>query len=356
MENKSNNTCCSSSCCGNNALRNEPWITGYKNTITARIPVVSTKLNFKDTLGNLKVRWDISRFNYKIEPGLYCVGDPDEGSPVLVTANYKLTFDKLRKELSGINAWILVLDTKGINVWCAAGKGTFGTEELINRIRLTNLETVINHKHLILPQLGASGVSAFKVKQETGFGSVFGPVYSKDIRYFLGNNLKKTKEMSLVRFGIKDRLDVIPVEFVQSWKFIFAAFIIISIINFAGSRVLSAKLLIDFIPYLGAFLIGTVIVPAFLPFIPFRSFSLKGLFTGIIWAAVSVLLFNPDMFTGISYFLIIPFVSAFLAMNFTGATTFTSLTGAKLEVKCTFFPSIISVCLGIVLMVLNIFI
>ena len=67
------------------------------------------------------VRWSIGRNNYKIEPGIYALGSPDKNSEVLVTANYKLSFDTLRKNLTGLNVWILVLDTKGINVWCAAG-------------------------------------------------------------------------------------------------------------------------------------------------------------------------------------------------------------------------------------------
>ena len=76
----------------------------------------STELTVSDILGTWKARWGINRMNYKVEPGLYCIGKPDSNSPVLVTANYKMSFDMLRKELNGIDAWILVLDTKGINV------------------------------------------------------------------------------------------------------------------------------------------------------------------------------------------------------------------------------------------------
>ena len=78
----------------------------------------------------MKVRWGIGRMNYRVDPGLYSLGNPDALSPVLVSANYKMSFDRLRESLPGRNAWILVLDTDGVNVWCAAGKGTFGTEEL----------------------------------------------------------------------------------------------------------------------------------------------------------------------------------------------------------------------------------
>jgi hypothetical protein len=39
-------------------------------------------------------------------------------------------------------------DTKGINVWCAAWKGTFGTEELIRRIETSGLAAVVSHRTL----------------------------------------------------------------------------------------------------------------------------------------------------------------------------------------------------------------
>jgi CO dehydrogenase/acetyl-CoA synthase gamma subunit (corrinoid Fe-S protein) len=91
---------------------------------------------------------------YAVEPGLYAIGEPDSESNVFVTANYKLSFDILRKNLKGMNSWILVLDTKGINVWCAAGKGTFGTDEIVRRINEAQLHKVINHRKIIVPQQG----------------------------------------------------------------------------------------------------------------------------------------------------------------------------------------------------------
>jgi CO dehydrogenase/acetyl-CoA synthase gamma subunit (corrinoid Fe-S protein) len=69
-----------------------------------------------------------------------------------------------------------VLDTQGINVWCAAGKGTFGTDELVHRIEATQLHDVVRHRVLILPQLGAPGVAAHDVKKRSGFTIEYGPV------------------------------------------------------------------------------------------------------------------------------------------------------------------------------------
>ena len=96
------------------------WIIGWLPTMAGVFPVISTRLTSGDIVGGWRVRWGINRMGYRINPGLYAVGKPDASSPVLVTANYKLTFDSLRKHLQNLNAWILVLDTKGVNVWCAA--------------------------------------------------------------------------------------------------------------------------------------------------------------------------------------------------------------------------------------------
>ena len=75
----------------------------------------------------------VNRDGHRVEPGLYALGSPGPGAAVLVTADYTLSFDALRSALAEIDAYILVLDTQGINVWCAAGKGTFGTDELVKR-------------------------------------------------------------------------------------------------------------------------------------------------------------------------------------------------------------------------------
>ena len=107
----------------------------YTNLSLVRPPEISSAWLLEDHLGALRVRFSLGRNRYRVLPGLYALGRPGKDSEVLVTANYKLSFDLLRKNLSGLNAWILVLETYGINVWCAAGKGTFGSDELIRQIK-----------------------------------------------------------------------------------------------------------------------------------------------------------------------------------------------------------------------------
>ena len=276
------------SCCKSNP-RTSPdptadtrhWITGKFQTPIGFVPAVSTRFAWKDRLGAWKVRWNIGRMSYDVEPGLYAVGNPSADSVVLVTANYKFTFDSLRRELSGIDAWILVLDTQGVNVWCAAGKGTFGTEELVNRIAATNLQSVVNHRRLILPQLGAPGVSAREVAKQSGFSVQYGPVRAKDIPEFLRSGIV-TPQMRKVTFTLRERLAVAPVELAQIWKMIlitagvfFLAWMFMPPFRHAMIR--------EYLSLVGSVFAGVVLTAAFLPAIPFKAFALKGLAMGLLF-------------------------------------------------------------------------
>ena len=207
------------------------FLVGNVLTSGTNVPVVSTELGVNDFLGAVRVRWGINRDNYRVSPGLYAIGSPDPASDVFVTANYKLSFDALRKNLSRLNGWILVLDTKGVNVWCAAGKGTFGTKELVNRIRLVSLDKIVKHKRLILPQLGATGVAAHKVKEETGFNVHYGPVRASDIKRFIGEGYRADKAMRRVTFNLKDRIKLIPNDFMYGKFYLMGAMAVIFMIS-----------------------------------------------------------------------------------------------------------------------------
>ena len=328
-------------------------------TRETKIMRTSTQLTIHDMLGSWKARWGINRMNFKVEPGLYSVGNPDSSSPVLVTANYKMSFDSLRKELNGLDAWILVLDTKGINVWCAAGKGTFGTRELLNRIAVVNLDKVVSHRTLILPQLGAPGVSAHEVAKYSGFKVRYGPVRAKDIKEYLKAGMQATAAMRSVRFNFYDRLALTPVELVNTWQQSLMIFGGLFLLNLLGIGPFG---LVDVYAYLGAVFVGCVLTPVLLPWIPGRAFAWKGWLLGLIWA-LAVNWFNgwPEvphysLLRALAYLLILPPVSAFRAMNFTGSSTFTSFSGVLKEMKTAVPAIIVSILLGAVLVVLDSFI
>ncbi len=347
-------------CCSNNNKiitkydKNDNWIIDEINTEKGLIPVISTSLDMRDKIGGYKVRWGIGRSNYKINAGLYAVGIPDKNSHVLVSSNYKLTFDMVRKELKGINCWLLILDTNGVNVWCAAGKGTFGTKELARRIAKTKLDEIVSHKRLILPQLGATGISAHEILRQTGFTVIYGPVRANDVKKFIDAKYEATEEMRTVKFTIYDRLVLTPVELVSALKFSLKIFGIIFLINLFASRTFS---ILDLNAYIGTILIGTVITPVLLPYVPGRAFAWKGWLLGLIWSIFIVYVngwFNTEnIILAIGYLLVLPSLSAYLSMNFTGSSTYTSFSGVMKEMKGALPLIIISMILGIILILVK---
>ncbi len=84
---------------------------------------------------------------------------------------------------------------------------------------MTRLEEVVSHRTVVLPQLGAPGVAAHEVKNRSGFRVVYGPVRAGDLRAFLEADMKATPDMRRVRFSLRDRLAVVPVELVMSLKY-----------------------------------------------------------------------------------------------------------------------------------------
>lgn len=333
---------------------------GFVDSPRGPIKRIKANLLLKDIIGDWGVRWGINRKNYKVPIGLYAIGNPDKDSHVLVTANYKATFDALRKELDGLNVWILVLDTKGVNVWCAAGKGTFGSEELIKRIRQTNLDKLVSHKKLILPQLGAPGISAHKVTKSTGFKIIYGPVRAEDIKAFFENNCRATREMRRVSFGFIDRLVLTPLEVVLHIKYLSIFLIMFLLLNYLDKSAFGffnifIISIMNTMPYFGAVLIGTFLFPLLLPFIPFRLFSIKGALLGIIWSSIVIMnkenfIYDNNILNSTGHTLLLTAITSYLGLNFTGSTTFTSYSGVQKETIWTLPIMFLAAILGIILL------
>lgn len=317
------------------------YVDRFINTDQGPVPIIKPKLGRDDLFSSFYVRCGINRHQYSVAPGLYGIGNPDKNCEVLVTANFKLTFDHLRKELADINAWILVLDTKGVNVWCAAGKGSFSTQELVKRIKTAGLEKIVDHKQIIVPQLGATGVSARQVRKLSGFKVIYGPVRANDIAVFLKNDRKTDKKMRQVTFNFYERLILTPVEIQTMLKPMLitaAALFILSgfgpgIFSFSGAF---QRGMISIFALITGIVSGAFITPVLLPFIPFREFALKGIIAGSV-AALAFILLMASVINGIAGFLALFLfsvaTSSFLAMNFTGATPFTSPSGVEKEMK-----------------------
>lgn len=317
-------------CCACSPEQNTPSCGCGTGTVPGPgIKTTDSRITPANRLDHFLARWGVNRGGHRVEPGLYRLGNPGPESPVFASANYTLSFDALRSALGGFDAYILVMDTKGINVWCAAGKGTFGTEELVRRIELTGLMHIVNHKKIIVPQLGAPGISWPEVLRKSGFSVEYGPVRARDLPDYLRTH-SATPEMRTVQFPLRDRIVLIPVELVHA---ALPTIIIAAVLWFLAGPVAAAAAI-------SAVVAGTVLFPILLPFIPSQDFSVKGFLLGGVVALPFAGAFAsapalPGWATAagaLTPLLIMPAVTAYLALNFTGSTTFTSRTGVRKEI------------------------
>jgi len=313
-----------------------------------------------DRLGTVKARIGIGRMRYTVIPGLYALGAPVRGSPVLVTASYKMSFDRLRRACAGLDAWILVLDTDGINVWCAAGKGSFGTDEMVRRVAETRLDAIVEHRQLIVPQLGAPGIAAHLVTRCSGFDVVWGPVMAEDLPEFLAAGCTATPEMRRKRFPIRERAELIPMELVPATKPLLLAVLVVLLIGGAANFRNFWMGILDQASFGGLALLvaaaaGAVVTPLLLPWLPGRAFSLKGAVAGLIMIAGALWwrgggdVATFARFDTVAWLLIGTAMSAFLAMNFTGSSTYTSLSGVKREMRVAVPLQITAAAIGLAL-------
>ncbi len=200
----------------------------------------------------------------KFTTGLYRVGNPHRNSPVLVTGNYELTVRRLVRSLDGrVDCWLVVANSRGINVWCAAGGGYFTAEDVIAALKTSGVMDVVDHHALVLPQLCANGIDGWKIRHETHWGVHWGPIRAEDIPAYLAAGRKKTAEMRHVQFKLKSRLEMTTV-----------------MVTFYGI-VFALLALIFWRPYLllllGLMVLISYFYGAFLPWIPGRDGPAKGL-------------------------------------------------------------------------------
>lgn len=318
-------------------------VVGSLATVVGEVPQINSEILLRDRIGHWRVRWNIGRDRFTVEPGLYGLGRPDNQSPVLVTANYKLTFDLLRASLPGRDLWILVLDTKGINVWCAAGKGTFGTVELCDRIEISRLAEVVGHRRLLLPQLGAPGVAAGEIKKHSGFRVTYGPVMAHDLPAFLDDPQALNPVMRRKSFPLSERLVLVPVELVQGLRQVLPLVLLLMLVtaffapgSFTEGLLGPGLILLAFA--LSGLSAGTILTPLLLPWLPGRAFSVNGLWAGLLLLAPLCSYYLPVLgndwagrlaiggltVTGLA-------LASWYGMNFTGASTYSSRSGVRQE-------------------------
>lgn len=146
-------------------------------------------------------------FPFPCKTGVLKIGDPDRNSPVLLTCNFHLTVERVKRTLQGMDCYLLIANSRGINVWCAAAGGLFTHHDVISVLKTSGIEELVDHRMVILPQLAATGVESKIVQKKTGWKVIWGPVYAKNIPTFVKNENKKTPEMRQVEFPWMQRIE-----------------------------------------------------------------------------------------------------------------------------------------------------
>lgn len=229
-----------------------------------------------------------------IEPGIYQSGTPDENSPIIVTANYLYTYIKVMRALKGIDAYVLCVDSKGINVWCAARGNNFGNKQLIEAVETTDIAKITKKKTLILPQLSAGGIASPLIKSEAPnfpFNVLFGPVWAKHLPQFLKERpARKPEKMKLAKFTASHRLRaaITHTTFLLRKIFLwpsFALFLILFGLTLLNVIEISELWIVGEI-WLWVIITNTTIMILF----PITNFTRKFITKGIIYGVINVVL------------------------------------------------------------------
>jgi acetyl-CoA decarbonylase/synthase complex subunit gamma len=91
------------------------------------------------------------------QEGIYPINNPDQGSPVMVTCNFSLTYFIVSSEIenSRIPAWLCVMDTEGLSVMTAWAAGKFVGDAIGVFIKKSGVIEKVDHRKLIIPGYAA---------------------------------------------------------------------------------------------------------------------------------------------------------------------------------------------------------
>ncbi len=193
-------------------------------------------------------------FHHATRPGLRRVGRPGPSSPVLLTGNFTLTVRRVERALAGHDVWLLVANSRGINVWCAAGGGHLTHHDVIAVTRASRIDDLVSHRELVLPQLSATGIERRKVAEATGWRPIWGPARLEDLPEFLERGRKVKRSHRFMRFPLWERLEmavmwalpmaliaIVVAGFAESWSVGLAA---------GGMVVATVAMIFAFLPWL----------------------------------------------------------------------------------------------------------
>ncbi len=178
-------------------------------------------------------------FPMPCKTGLRVIGHPDRNAPVFLTCNFLVTVERVKRALKGMDAYLLVANSKGDNVWCSATGGHFTNHNVISVIKTSGIEELVDHRMVVLPQLAATGIQERVIRKKTGWKAIWGPVYAKDIPEFVEKKFEKTTEMRQVAFPLSQRI-----EMALMWAFPFSVIASLLVLPFKPALLLPLNIVI----------------------------------------------------------------------------------------------------------------
>ena len=169
-----------------------------------RVPVVKPRREILEPVIHSGLKgylWDFLCWLFilplAVRSGLYRIGSPTRDSPLLLTSNFYMTFKQVVKALQGQHCWLMVQDTEGWNVWCAADARIFSAEKAAALMRAYDVDNLLNGKTIIVPRLG--GRIAKRLSELTGWRVIKGPIEARDLPAFIEGGLVATRPMRNLR-------------------------------------------------------------------------------------------------------------------------------------------------------------
>lgn len=154
-----------------------------------------------------------------VAPGVYSLGRPDAGSPVLLTGNFLASVEAVRRGMAGGAAYLVVEDTDGWNVWCAGDAGLFNGEKAAALLALHDVAAIVDHRRIVIPRLG--GRVGSRLAALSGWETVVGPLEARDLPRFLASGLRPEMRSLARLYRLRERIRVAALTLVQLPLFLF---------------------------------------------------------------------------------------------------------------------------------------
>jgi acetyl-CoA decarbonylase/synthase complex subunit gamma len=123
----------------------------------------------------------------QVEQKIYEIGTPNEGSPILITTNFSLTYFIISGEIesSKIPSWLLVMDVEGQSVLTAWAAGKFVPELIAQFIKKSGITEKAKKKEIVIPGYVAQLQGELEEELGEGWKVVVGPREAGEVPKFL---------------------------------------------------------------------------------------------------------------------------------------------------------------------------